>query len=41
MQSGILLDGEIRDMKYIQTRYGKIIAIARNNQPLLFYKQDK
>jgi len=41
MQSGILLDGEIRDMKYIQTRYGKIIAIARNNQSLLFFKLNK
>ncbi len=38
MQSGILLEGEIRDMKYIKTSHGKIIAIARNNQSLLFYK---
>jgi hypothetical protein len=41
LQSGILLDGEIRDMKYIQTSSGKIIAIARNNQSILFYKQNK
>ena len=41
LQSGILLNGEIRDMKYIKTHSGKIIAIARNNQPLLFYRQNK
>ena len=41
MQSGILLEGEVRGIKYIQTASGKIIAIARNNQPLLFYRRNK
>jgi hypothetical protein len=41
LQSGVLLDGEIRDIKYIRTTSGKIIAIARNNQRLLFYKLNK
>jgi hypothetical protein len=41
MQSGVLLDDEIRDLKYIQTSSGKIIAIARNNEPILFYELNK
>ena len=40
-QSGVQLEGEIRDMKYIQTSSGKIIVVARNNRSLLFYRQIK
>lgn len=31
-------NGEIRDMKWINTRNGKILAVARNNNSLLFFK---
>jgi hypothetical protein len=38
--SGSLRDisGEVRDLKWINTSNGKQLIIARNNQPLLFYK---
>ncbi|MBS4066928.1 MAG: VCBS repeat-containing protein [Chitinophagaceae bacterium] len=34
------LNGEVRDMKWIKTGKGSILVIARNNQPLLFYKSN-
>ena len=32
------LKGEVRDMKWIKTKNGSVLVIARNNQPLVFYK---
>jgi enediyne biosynthesis protein E4 len=32
------LNGEVRDIKWLNTTNGKIMMIARNNQPLLFFK---
>ena len=34
------INGEVRDMKWLNTKNGKVMMIARNNQPLLFYKPD-
>ncbi|HET9057933.1 MAG TPA: VCBS repeat-containing protein [Chitinophagaceae bacterium] len=34
------ITGQVRDIKILKTeKYGKIIVVARNNEPLLFYKQ--
>jgi enediyne biosynthesis protein E4 len=32
------LNGEVRDIKWLNTKNGKVMLIARNNQPLLFFK---
>lgn len=32
------VNGEVRDIKWLQTSQGKILVVARNNEPLLFYK---
>ena len=38
LQSGFMAEGEVRDMKTIKTVAGKtLIAVARNNQSILFY----
>lgn len=39
LQSGLVLDGEVRDIKKIKTVGGKsLYAVARNNNSILFYK---
>lgn len=34
------IKGEVRDIKSIKTKKGTIVAVARNNQPLLFLKKE-
>jgi hypothetical protein len=38
-QSGFMVNGEVRDIKKIKAGlYQTILAVARNNQSILFYK---
>ena len=40
--SGIFVKGEVRDVKEINTKKGKVIVVARNNDELqIFKKNDK
>ncbi len=33
-----IIKGQVRDIKWINTAYGKVLLVARNNEKLLFYK---
>ncbi len=37
--SGFHLDGEVRDIKQIKTLKGKIIVVARSNDPVQVFKE--
>lgn len=37
-QSGLLVDGEARDMKIVNTRNGKLLVVSRNNDTPIFFK---
>jgi hypothetical protein len=37
-ENGFLLEGEVRDIKPIQTKEGKLLLVARNNLPLQVFK---
>ena len=39
IQSGISVSGEVRDIKQVKTAKGALIIIARNNEPLLIFRQ--
>jgi hypothetical protein len=34
----LAVKGQVRDMKWLRTNSGNILLVARNNEPLLFYK---
>ena len=39
LQTGLMIDGEVRDIKIIKTiKGGSMIAFARNNNSIQFYK---
>jgi hypothetical protein len=31
--------GQVRDMKWIRTVHGRVLVVARNNEPLIFLKR--
>jgi hypothetical protein len=37
-ESGLILDGEIRDFKFINKKEKSILMIARNNSTMEFYE---
>jgi enediyne biosynthesis protein E4 len=37
-ENGFLLEGEVRDIKSLQTKDGKLLLVARNNLPLQVFK---
>jgi hypothetical protein len=42
LKSGLFIkDGEVRDVKEINTKKGKLIIVARNNDPLLLFRKEK
>ncbi len=41
LQTGLLIEGEVRDIKNIKTKSGSMIAIARNNKTIQFYNLTK
>ncbi len=41
MESGLKMDGEVRDIMTMQTEQGEIILVARNNDSLVAFKKNK
>jgi hypothetical protein len=40
-ESGIKMDGQVRDIVYLQTDQGELILAARNNDSILAFKKNK